>query len=725
MAKKIEPHLKTIGSYLELNSNTSFEIPEYQRAYSWEIKQCEKLLQDLDNFIDSGGTDPYFFGTIIINCKDDNNEDVRLSLIDGQQRTTTFILLLRALLLRLNEAIEGSKGDPNSIKLTSTLSMKRNKVIKILYRATDDDIFDILHDFENAKITNFINNYSINERYQSDLDKILNSPTLEVAENLVHEHKYRKKDNRYTNYFRNFKFFYNELNRTPSRINTFAEYILDKSEIIEIRSWNIEQAITMFNSLNSDGMPLLDADIISAKLYSNSGVNKDDFNKNWKELKDIVNILEQEKVVDLDGILMQYMYIKRALDKEYISERGAVSVTTPGLRRYYTETNKILLDNPLFLTEQLLKIANIWVRIKNYSIVKLAFKFNDNIKLYLISYLYRFEIEEINKTIVSVFLQHLLKLFAVLEVVETAFSSSKFKMFLFGLNTKLVDKNIGIEIIEQELNEHIKTWTKEEIIEGILNYERNPLVSLYEYIISRENDRAFYLPTKHEVEHIMPRSGNNIISIRRDAGIEDQEEFERIVNKLGNKILLEENINRSIQNIWFRGKIENSINQKSGYKDSVFFETRKLVETYKDNSMPLWTVEDIENRTKEIAEKVAQFIFAEILLEHDKSEQMRYEYNEDYIYLYDEDVKIGEILFPIFKDDIRVINRTYIEPDYRLIGLASKLVLEAYHYFKENKVRVVATCPYVTKWFERNVDKQDVIVKEEQDELYEFCEIPL
>ena len=104
---------------------------------------------------------------------------------------------------------------------------------------------------------------------------------------------------------------------------------------------------------------------------------------------------------------------------------------------------------------------------------------------------------------------------------------------------------------------------------------------------------------------------------------------------------------------------------------------------------------------------------------------MRFEYNKDYIYLYDGDLKIGEILFPIFKDNLRVINRTYIDPNYRSAGLASKLVDAAYKYLKENDSKIVITCPYVTKWFERHVSKQDIIDQIEQDDLYPFCEAPI
>ena len=45
------------------------------------ITQCDKLWQDIVVFIDSDGSDPYFFGTIIINCLEN---DRVLSLIDEQ-----------------------------------------------------------------------------------------------------------------------------------------------------------------------------------------------------------------------------------------------------------------------------------------------------------------------------------------------------------------------------------------------------------------------------------------------------------------------------------------------------------------------------------------------------------------------------------------------------------------------------------------------------------------
>ena len=84
MAKSIEPKLRKIGAYLKLEEDTIFTIPEYQRPYSWEISNCDKLWQDITDFIDGDSKDRYFFGTIIINCQ---NDDTVFGLIDGQQRT--------------------------------------------------------------------------------------------------------------------------------------------------------------------------------------------------------------------------------------------------------------------------------------------------------------------------------------------------------------------------------------------------------------------------------------------------------------------------------------------------------------------------------------------------------------------------------------------------------------------------------------------------------------
>jgi uncharacterized protein with ParB-like and HNH nuclease domain len=607
MAKDIEPKLKLISGYLKLEKTQNFVIPEYQRGYSWDITQCDKLWQDIETFIETDANDPYFFGTIIVDCSENN----KFSLIDGQQRTTTFLLLLKALLIRLKEILDKFKKDDASEALEEGLKENRNKVIGILYKADVDDRTEILKNWDKVKGISVLENLSINEQHKEEIKRIIESIDFITAERSVHIIPRKQKDNKYTNHFRNFKFFYGKLcDKSESQLNKFAKVFLEKCQVIEIRSWQIEQAITMFNSLNSTGMPLSDADIISAQLYSNSGENKKTFNEQWENINKIANELNARKIIDIDSVLQQFMYINRAINKEYINvkEDGkeSVDVTTPGLRRYYTDIKKELLIEPLVLCTNLTKITKIWNCIKDYPIVKLLLKCNENAKLFLSSYLYRFESTEITENKILDVCECLLRLFTVLELSDAGYSSSKFKTFLFSENIKLVDKNISIDIIKKDFNEHIsKNWNEESIAEAIIEYDKNLLVFLNEYIYAKHKSVEFDFAENVNIEHIMPASGRNITTIQQDAGINNKEEFNSIVNRLGNKILLEEDINKSISNEWFKTKKQNSINTKSGYKNSRYEIALALISYPKDT----WTKDDIDSATKKAVERIVKFIF--------------------------------------------------------------------------------------------------------------------
>ena len=185
MPKNINPELKKIGKYLRLDEDTVFLIPEYQRAYSWTADNCDKLWQDITDFIDSDSNDRYFFGTIIINCQDN---DQKLVLIDGQQRTTTFLLLLKALLIRINDAIKNAANDEDSESLLLGLKQRRRTIMGILYRVEAEDILDMPNEEADSRIYNrslILENHSINERYKTELPTILSSSDFEDAASRV------------------------------------------------------------------------------------------------------------------------------------------------------------------------------------------------------------------------------------------------------------------------------------------------------------------------------------------------------------------------------------------------------------------------------------------------------------------------------------------------------------------------------------------------------------
>lgn len=616
MAKSIEPKLRKIGTYLKLEEDTKFTIPEYQRPYSWSITNCDKLWQDITDFIDIDSKDRYFFGTIIINCQKD---DTVLGLIDGQQRTTTFLLLMKALLVRINVAIGTTSQDDDSENLCRGLKERRRKIMGILYKAETEDIPDNPDITTDRAICNnepIIENYSINELYKTELQTILGAVDYAEAESGVIKIPRKQKDNKYTNFFRNFKFFYDRAKElSDSQLNSFAKTLTDSCEVIEIKSWQVEQAITMFNSLNSDGLPLYDSDIISAKLYAEAEKSKvsDDFTKLWKELIELIDELKQNGIANIDAILMQQMYFERAKNKnnEIVTATGSINVTTPGLRRYFTEDNKELLNNPIGLCNQMINVVKIWKKASAYSIIQVLLKFNDNAKLFLASYFHRFKADEVSEEDVKGIAVCLLRLFTVLELVDIGYSSSTFKTFLFGEIVKMADSAVSVQDIKNDFDKHISDkWNKAEIKKYVSEYDKNMLVYLNEYLFAQENGLPFVLGSKYDIEHIMPQSGANLDVIRKDAQIESKEEFDDIVNKLGNKILLEEKINRSIGNEWFRTKVSTKLSDKTGYIDSEYPIATALVKQYENDTKPYWCKQDIENATDVASDRIVKFIFS-------------------------------------------------------------------------------------------------------------------
>ena len=102
----------------------------------------------------------------------------------------------------------------------------------------------------------------------------------------------------------------------------------------------------MFNSLNSTGMPLSDADIISAHLFSHAP-NRTDFKEIWEPIIRQADELSQKKIVNIDSVLQQFMYINRSKEHQY--EEGQLN--TPGVRKYYTVLYPSLLENPVELCD--------------------------------------------------------------------------------------------------------------------------------------------------------------------------------------------------------------------------------------------------------------------------------------------------------------------------------------------------------------------------------------
>lgn len=89
---------KKIISVRELLADASLTIPQYQRPYKWTGKNINQLFADIATHKDKSS---YRLGTIVF-----HQEGKRKNIVDGQQRTITLLLTVRALLnLRLAKLV--------------------------------------------------------------------------------------------------------------------------------------------------------------------------------------------------------------------------------------------------------------------------------------------------------------------------------------------------------------------------------------------------------------------------------------------------------------------------------------------------------------------------------------------------------------------------------------------------------------------------------------------
>ncbi len=76
--------------------NRLFTIPDYQRGYSWEKKQVEELLRDIDHLMNDEVALRHYTGTLVLG-RPDGIDDGEFHVVDGQQRLTTLVTLMRML----------------------------------------------------------------------------------------------------------------------------------------------------------------------------------------------------------------------------------------------------------------------------------------------------------------------------------------------------------------------------------------------------------------------------------------------------------------------------------------------------------------------------------------------------------------------------------------------------------------------------------------------------
>jgi hypothetical protein len=90
---------------IQLLNNRLFRIPDYQRAYSWTTDQRNDLFADISSTYKKGEEAGHFMASVIClrrGKKTIGTDDFQtLDVVDGQQRLTTLIILLKTIAIKL------------------------------------------------------------------------------------------------------------------------------------------------------------------------------------------------------------------------------------------------------------------------------------------------------------------------------------------------------------------------------------------------------------------------------------------------------------------------------------------------------------------------------------------------------------------------------------------------------------------------------------------------
>ena len=94
----IDPKHITLDEFIQ---GHLFRIPQYQRTYSWGKKQRQEMFGDIQRTYDQGQDRSHFMATVVGLQREVRNimtkEHHIVEIVDGQQRITTLILLLKAI----------------------------------------------------------------------------------------------------------------------------------------------------------------------------------------------------------------------------------------------------------------------------------------------------------------------------------------------------------------------------------------------------------------------------------------------------------------------------------------------------------------------------------------------------------------------------------------------------------------------------------------------------
>ena len=570
---KLNVDQKTIKDLFQ-DKRADFLIPDYQRPYAWGETECQTLWDDIFSFAipDEGRTEfdsnsEYFLGPIVTF----KNSVSKMEVIDGQQRLTTLMLLLRAFYEKF-----GHMQDKASV------ATKQN-IEKCIWKTDEFGEPDM-------------SALKIDSEVATDKDK---DEFLEILKTGV------VKPGQKSRYAANYRFFQNCIDDFLAKYPTYFAYlptrIMNNCILLPIEAESQDTALRIFSTLNDRGMPLSDSDIFKAqfyKYYSDIG-KKDLFIKQWKDLEELTeSIFHPLNGTPMDELFTRYMYYIRA-------KQGIKSSTTEALRKFYEKDNYTLLKREDTFND-LITPAHFWEDVINQD----KDRFSQRIlrRLFVLNY----APNGMWTYVVSVF-------FMQNRDSEGLLDEDQFYRFLSkitGFIWTYAVTNPGVNALRTPVYAEMVSIVNSQPVTFVdFKFEADKVQSMFAnftfnnsrpitksmlawWAFQDDDQELFPLETVLEIEHIYARNRYD-----KDKSLTDVKNLEA----LGNKALLEKRINIRAADYRFEDKIKyyqgfvNSRNQKK--EGTRNHELHHLSETLTD-----FTEKDILDRTEEIMAKFLDYL---------------------------------------------------------------------------------------------------------------------
>lgn len=551
---KLNVDQKSIYALLS-DRKADYIIPDYQRPYAWDEDSCQTLWDDIFSFAipDNDATkfdsnDEYFLGSIVTFENDKKQQEV----IDGQQRLTTFMLLLRAFYDRFTKMQD--QGSKDFSERIASCIWKTDEMGK--------------PDKDHLKIDSVVATDKDKEEFLS----ILRTGIVT--------------DSQTSRYANNFRFFLKKVDEFINSFPTFAKNlparILNNCILMPIEAESQDTALRIFSTLNDRGLPLSDSDIFKAQFYQyykqKSEDDRNEFIKDWKKLEETCEkIFHPITGTPMDDLFTRYMYFIRA------KRDNNKSSTTESLRRFYERDKySVLKQDDTF--ENLKDLAQFWEDITDQNrerfseeVLKKLFILNyapNSMWNYFISVYYlanRTEDGKLDDEDFKMFLDRTIAFIWGYAIMHPGVNALRTPIFAEMLN--IVNLN---EVTFSDFK-----FDKEQTRSAILIYDfknGRPITKSMLALRMMLNKEQSYpkLSQQFDIEHIYPRKRQE-----NEKGLSN----DRQIDLLGNKSLLEKRINIRASDYRFEDKIkyyqgfDNSRGQRIGGTENL--ELKNISNVYK------------------------------------------------------------------------------------------------------------------------------------------------